>query len=49
MNLRKGAGFALAAFAVFYAITNPGNAADFVHTIAAGIASFATALAGGTR
>jgi len=49
MNLRKLAGFALVAFAVFYAITNPSNAAEFVHTIASGIGSFATALAGGTR
>lgn len=49
MNLRKLAGFALVAFAVFYAITKPGDAADFVHTIASGIGSFATALAGGNR
>lgn len=50
MNLRKVAGLAVVAFAVFYAITNPGDAAGLVHTIASGIGSFATALAnGGTR
>ena len=50
MNLRRLGGLALVAFAVFYAITNPGDAADFVHTIASGIGSFATALAhGGNR
>ena len=49
MNLRKAAGLVVLAFAVFYAITNPSNAAEFVHTIASGIGSFATALAGGTR
>ena len=49
MNLRKLAGLALVAFAVFYAITNPYTAAGFVHTIASGIGSFATALAGGNR
>jgi hypothetical protein len=47
MNLRKLAGLALVAFAVFYAITNPSNAAGFVHSIASGIGSFATALAHG--
>ena len=47
MNLRKLGGLALVAFAVFYAITNPGDAADVVHTIASGIGSFATALAHG--
>lgn len=47
MNLRKLAGSAVVAFAGFYAITNPADAASFVHTIASGIASFATALANG--
>jgi hypothetical protein len=47
MNLRKLGGLALVAFALFYAITNPGDAAEFVHTIATGIGSFATALANG--
>lgn len=49
MNLRKLAGFALVAFAVFYAITNPNDAAGFVHSIASGIGSFATALAHGGK
>ena len=50
MNPRKLAGLAVVAFTVFYMITNPSDAAGFVHTIASGIGSFATALAnGGTR
>lgn len=47
MNLRKLAGLAVLAFAVFYAITNPAEAADAIRTIAAGIGSFASALATG--
>ena len=47
MNLRKLGGLAVIAFAVFYAITNPSDAASVVHTIASGIGSFATALATG--
>lgn len=47
MNLRKVAGLAVLAFAVFYAITNPYDAADAIHTIASGIGSFASALATG--
>jgi hypothetical protein len=47
VNLRKLGGLALVAFAAFYTITNPGDAADLVHTIAAGIGSFASALAQG--
>ena len=49
MNLRKLAGFALVAFTAFYAITNPSNAAGFVHSIASGIGAFATALAHGGK
>jgi len=49
MNLRKLGGLAVIAFAVFYAITNPGDAARFVHSIAAGVGSFATALAHGGK
>ena len=49
MHLRKLGGLALAAFAVFYAITNPHDAASFVHTIATGLGSFATALAHGGK
>jgi hypothetical protein len=47
MNLRKLSGAAVVLFALFYAISNPHTAADFIHTIAAGIGSFATALASG--
>lgn len=45
MNLRKLGGLALIAFAVFYAVTNPTDAATFVHAIASGIGVFASALA----
>jgi hypothetical protein len=47
MNLRKLAGLAVVAFAVFYAITNPHEAARAIHTIAAGLGTFASALAHG--
>jgi hypothetical protein len=47
MNLRKLGGLALVAFAVFYAVTNPTDAASFVHGIASGIGTFASALANG--
>jgi hypothetical protein len=47
MQLRKLGGLALVAFVVFYAITNPHDAASFVHTVATGLGSFATALAHG--
>jgi hypothetical protein len=47
MNLRKLAGAVVVLFALFYTISNPHTAADFVHTVAAGIDSFATALASG--
>jgi hypothetical protein len=47
MNLRKLAGLLVLAFAVFYAITNPYDAADFIRTIASGVGSFASALATG--
>jgi hypothetical protein len=47
MNLRKLGGLALLAFAVFYAVTNPTEAASFVHDIASGIGAFASALANG--
>ena len=49
MNARKLGGPALAAFLVFYAITNPVDTADFVRTVASGVGAFATALAGGGR
>jgi hypothetical protein len=47
MNLRKLGGLAVVTFAGFYVITNPSEAASFVHTIASGIGAFATALANG--
>jgi hypothetical protein len=47
MNLRKLAGLAVFAFAVFYAITNPHAAAHAIHTIASGLGLFASALAHG--
>jgi hypothetical protein len=47
MQMRKLAGLALLAFAAYYAITNPADAADAIHTIASGIGSFAAALAHG--
>lgn len=47
MNLRKLGGLAVIAFGLFYAITNPADAASVVQTIASGIGSFATALAHG--
>ncbi len=49
MNLRKLAGLAALAFAGFYAVTNPHDAAAVVHTIASGLGSFATALAHGGK
>ena len=50
MNARKLGGLAVLAFVLFYAITNPHTAADTVRTIAAGIGTFASALAtGGNR
>jgi hypothetical protein len=47
MHLRKLLVPVLAVFAAYYAITNPTDAADFIHTIATGIASFASALVSG--
>ena len=47
MQLRKLAGLAVMAFAVFYAITNPHTAAHAIHAIASGIGAFASALATG--
>lgn len=44
---RKLAGLAAVAFALFYAVTNPSDAADVIHTIASGVGAFATALANG--
>jgi hypothetical protein len=43
--LRKVAGWAVVAFIGFYAITNPAQAASFVHTVASGIGAFASNLA----
>jgi hypothetical protein len=45
--LRKTLGYVVLAFVLFYAVTNPTDSADFVRSIASGIGSFASALAGG--
>jgi hypothetical protein len=45
--LRKALGWVVLAFALFYAVTNPTDSADFVRSIASGVGSFASALAGG--
>ena len=45
MNLRKLGGLVVLAFAVFYAVTHPTEAAGFVHDIASGVGAFASALA----
>jgi hypothetical protein len=47
--LRKLLGWVVLLFVLYYAVTNPHTAAGFVHTLAAGIATFAAALAGGGR
>ncbi|RZU51907.1 hypothetical protein EV385_3743 [Krasilnikovia cinnamomea] len=47
MNARKLLGGALVAFGLFFAITNPGDAADLIREIASGIGAFASALASG--
>jgi hypothetical protein len=49
MNLRKLGGLAVLAFVLFYAITNPTDAADFVRSVASGISTFASELATGGR
>jgi hypothetical protein len=49
MNLRKLGIGVLVAFALFYAITNPLDAAGIVHTTWSGVVSFFTALADGGR
>jgi hypothetical protein len=45
--MRKLAGWALLAFALFYAISNPTETATILRGVASGLADFATALAGG--
>jgi hypothetical protein len=47
MNLRKLGGLAVLAFALFYAVTNPSDAASFIRTVAEGVGTFASALANG--
>jgi hypothetical protein len=44
--LRKALGWVVLAFALFYAVANPHDSADFVRWVATGIGTFATALAG---
>jgi hypothetical protein len=45
--LRKALGWVVLAFVLFYAVTNPIDSADFVRSVASGVGSFASALAGG--
>jgi hypothetical protein len=45
--MRKLAGWAVLAFALFYAVTNPTETAAMVCTVLSGLAEFASALAGG--
>ena len=47
MNLRKLAGLAVLAFAVFYAISNPIDTAGAIRNLASAIGAFASALASG--
>ncbi len=47
--LKKILGWAVLAFVLFYAVTNPGPSAGFVREVASGVGAFATALAGGER
>lgn len=49
MMWRKVLAAIVIAFAVFYAITNPLDAASFIRTIASGIGVFATAVVTGGR
>jgi hypothetical protein len=44
--MRKLVGWAVLAFVLFYAVTNPTETAEFVRTVASGLAAFASALAG---
>lgn len=44
---RKLAAGAAVAFAAFYAVTHPYDAASFIHTVMSGIGTCATALADG--
>jgi hypothetical protein len=46
---RKILGYLVIAFVAFYAITNPTESADAVRSLATGIGTFASALAGGGR
>ncbi|MDM4720137.1 hypothetical protein QTQ03_26590 [Micromonospora sp. WMMA1363] len=45
--MRKLLGWVVAAFVVFYAVTNPTDTANMVRSVVAGIGTFAATLAGG--
>lgn len=45
--MRKILGWLVLAFVVFYAVSNPADAADVLRSVASGIGEFAAALAGG--
>ena len=47
--MRKLAGWALLAFALFYAVSNPTETAALVRGVVSGLADLATALAGGEQ
>ncbi|WP_433297449.1 hypothetical protein ACQP2F_41055 [Actinoplanes sp. CA-030573] len=49
MNLRKLAGLVVLAFAAYYAITNPNDAASAVHTVVSGVGTFFSALSHGGK
>lgn len=45
--MRKIFGWAVLAFVAFYVISNPGDAAGVLRSVASGVGEFASALAGG--
>lgn len=47
MNLRKLDGLAVVAFLIFFALTNPSDAADVIRDAATGVGAFFSALAHG--
>ena len=48
MKSRNLAGYAVAAFLLYFAITNPTQAAEILRTIGFGVSDFASALTGGS-
>ena len=47
MNLRKLGGLAVVAFLIFFALTNPTDAAGLIRHVATGVGAFFSALAHG--